>query len=70
MTINVEGKLHFRYGVWTTKENEISSNYRELNNLVVAVENLYEEGLLNDCELFLLTYNFVADCAYYKGSSS
>ena len=37
---------------------------------MTAVEKLYEEGILKDCELFLFTDNFVADCAYYKGSSS
>ena len=68
--IHVKGKLHFRYGDWSTKKGEISSNYRELNNLVVSVKTLYEEGILKDCELFLFTDNFVADCAYYKGSSS
>ena len=36
-SIHVEGKLHFRYGDWSTKEGEESSNYRELNNLVVSV---------------------------------
>ena len=29
-----------------------------------------EQGILKDCELFLFTDNFVADCVYYKGSSS
>ena len=57
-------------GEWSMKEGELSSNYRKLNNLVVAVEKLYKEGLLKDYELFLFTYNFVVDCAYYKGFSS
>ena len=48
----------------------MSSNYRELNNLVVAVEKSYEESILNDCELFLFTDNFIADCPYYNSSSS
>ena len=68
--IHVEGKLHFRCGEWSMKEGELSSNYRKLNNLVVAVEKLYKEGLLKDYELFLFTYNFVVYCAYYKGFSS
>ena len=34
------------------------------------MEKLYEEGLLKDCGLFSFTGNFVADCAYYKDSSS
>ena len=64
----MKGKLHFRYSEWSTKECEESSNYCELNNLEVSVEKLYTDGLLRDCELFLFTDNFVADCAYYKGS--
>ena len=48
----MEGKSHFRYGDWSTKEGEESSNYRELNNLAVSVENLHEESLLKDYKLF------------------
>ena len=70
VAIHVKGKLYFRYGDWSTKKGERLSNYRELNNYMMSVKQLYEEGILKDCELFLFTDNFVADCAYYKGFSS
>ena len=70
VAIYMEGKLHFRYGDWSTKEGEESSNYHELNDLVVSMKNLYEKGLLKDCEVFIFIDNLVADCSYYKGSSS
>jgi hypothetical protein len=38
--------------------------------LVNAVEKVCNEGLLNDCELFLFTDNIVAECAYYNGGSN
>ena len=35
-----------------------------------TLEDLYENGKLKGCELFLFTDNLVAEYAYYKGSSS
>ena len=58
--------MHFRYGQWVADIREQSSNYRELRNLVEYMENLYVEVKLRDYELFLLTNNLEADCAYYK----
>ena len=46
------------------------SNYKELRNLVNAVENVAAVGLLKDAELFLFTDNFTAECAYYRGGSN
>ena len=68
--VRIGEKLHYIDGQWTSAENEQTSNYRELYNLVNAVEKLYKEGLLKNCELFLYTDNSVADYAYYRGLSS
>jgi hypothetical protein len=32
----VDGGIRFRVGLWTAEEEEESSNYKELKNLVVA----------------------------------
>jgi hypothetical protein len=47
-----------------------SSNYRELYNLVDAVENECKDGRLEDAELFLFTDNSTAESAFYRGTSS
>ena len=68
--VEIKEILHFRYGQWVADICEQSSNYRELRNLVESVENLYFEGKLRDCELFLLTDNLVTYYAYYKETST
>ena len=44
-----------------------ANNYREFSIFVNRVDKLYDEGHLQDCELFLSIDNMVTDCAYYKG---
>ena len=68
--IEVDGILYLTFGQWSYILEDKHSNYKELRNLVNAVEKAYNEGLLNDCELFLFTDNFVAECAYYNGGSN
>lgn len=76
--------IHWRYGQWRLEEereqiegrenftirDEISSNYRELRNLVEALEDLFNRGLLDDKEVFMFTDNSTAEAAYFKGTSS
>ena len=66
----LDDELLFRYGQWSSAISEVSSNYRELSNLVEATEVHVGNGKLRDCEVFLLTDNLVAENAFYKGSSS
>ena len=61
--IMINGALHFRYENWSNKDCEIFSNYRELKNLVVSLEQLCEQRKLTCCEFFLLTDNSTA--AFY-----
>jgi hypothetical protein len=61
--------IHFRYGQWCCEIQEKSSNYRELQNLVDAIESEVLAGRLKDCEIFLFTDNWVSECAYSKGYS-
>ena len=69
-TLIVEGRVHFRHGQWSELYDESSSNYRELDNLVTAIEEAHSEGLLNNLELFMFTDNSTAESAFYKGTSS
>lgn len=62
--------LNLRFGHWCTEAQEQSSNFRELKNLVVAVEKAWKEGKLKEVELFIFTDNEVAERCYYKGTSS
>jgi len=65
----IRGNLYYRHGQWADRVEEESSNYRELSNLVLAVEEAVEQGHLRDCELFLFTDNSTAEGAYYRGTS-
>ena len=68
--IEVGGRVYEEFGQWSGEYESKHSNYKELKNLVNAVENAYAKGLLEDCELFLFTDNFVAECSYYNGGSN
>lgn len=64
------GKLNYRVGVWGSDEESESSNYCELSNLVLTVEEEAASGSLDLAEFFLFTDNSTAKSAFYKGSSS
>ena len=55
----------FRVGLWTAKEEEESSNYKELKNLVDAVG----VGRLRDCKFFLFMDNSTVEGCFYCRSS-
>ena len=41
-----------------------SSNYHELANLVLAIEEAHQDGLLKGVELFMFTDNSTAEAFY------
>ncbi len=69
-TITLNNKLLWRAGQWLASYEEESSNLRELENIVRALEEYYEETQERDIELFMCTDNFVTECAFFKGTSS
>jgi hypothetical protein len=69
-TIALGNGTQGRYGLWASDVDDESSNYRELRNLVEAVEAEAAEGLLNDAELWLFTDNSTAESCWVNGSSS
>ena len=62
--------LHYRHGQWTTETQEASSNYHELLNLILGIEEAVAAGVLHECELFLFTDNTTAEAAFHKGTSA
>ena len=68
--LEVEGKLLTEFGTWKAGFENKHSNFKELFNLVNAVETAYAAGSLKGCELFIFTDNFVAESSYYNGGSN
>ena len=62
--------VYYRHGQWNDSHSQESSNYRELANLIYAIEDAYNKGLLIDAELFLFTDSSTAESVFYKGTSS
>jgi hypothetical protein len=69
-TIQIRDHTHYKYGQWcheVTKER--SSNWRELNNLVEALERVVVEHDMRGLEIFIFTDNSTAEAAFWKGTS-
>ena len=65
-----DGNIWFRLGVWGDDTESQSSNWRELSNLVEALEARALEPNFRGIEIFLFTDNSTAEAAFYKGISS
>jgi hypothetical protein len=61
--------VRFWIGLWTPEEEEESSNYKELRNLVDSVKEEAEAGWLRNCDFFLFTNNSMAESCFYWGTS-
>jgi hypothetical protein len=64
-----DGTLWFRHGLWGRDTDSVSSNFRELCNLVDSIDQGVQCGELDSTELFILTDNTTAKGCYYKGNS-
>jgi hypothetical protein len=62
--------LHRQYRLWGADKDHQISNYRELGNLVDAVEEEAAEGYPKNGEFWLFTDNSMAKSCFYRGSSS
>jgi len=65
-----DGRLLYRHGIWGRDADHVSSNYKELRNLVDTVEEGTQSGELHHSELFIFTDNSTAEGAYYKGNTN
>jgi len=61
--------IWFRQGIWGRDADNTSSNYRELRNLVEALEEGIAQGALINSEVFVFMDNSIAEGAYYRGNS-
>ena len=69
-SILIHGEVRYRIGTWGSDENDNSSNWRELGNLVESMEKAGKQGWLSGATVLLATDNEVAERALYKGNSS
>jgi hypothetical protein len=60
--------VRFWIGLWTPEEEEESSNYKELRNLVDTVKEEAKAGWLRNCDFFLFTDNSTAESCFYWGT--
>jgi len=65
-----DGSILFRHGLWGRDADSVTSNFRELKNLVDSIEQGVHCGELSNTELFVFTDNTTAEGAYYKGNSN
>jgi hypothetical protein len=65
-----DSDISYRVGVWGSDSDNVSSNFRELRNVVESIEDQVDQGKLNNAELFMFTDNSTAEAAFYRGSSS
>lgn len=69
-TIQTKQGLKYRVGVWGSDEEDESSNFKELENVVTTIEEEAAEGLFKNSSLFFFTDNSTVEAALYKGNSS
>jgi hypothetical protein len=69
-TLLSSGGIKYRIGLWSRDAEEDSSNWRELGNLVEALEEEGATGSLDGAAVFFFTDNTTAEAALYKGNSS
>jgi hypothetical protein len=62
--------LNFRIGVWGSKEDPESSNWKEFKNVVEALEEEGADGNLDNAEVFMFTDNSTVESCVARGSSS
>jgi hypothetical protein len=65
-----DNEIAYWVSIWDSDSDNISSNFRELRNVVESIEDQVEKGWLKNRELFMFTDNSTAEKASYRGSSS
>jgi hypothetical protein len=64
-----DGTRH-RIGIWDKDTEEETSNFREFENVVEALEEEAEKGNLKGAEVYMCTDNSTVEAALYRGTSS
>jgi hypothetical protein len=68
--ILIDGKVHWEGGQWVRTISQETSNYRELRNLVDALEEKVKTGVIDGSEIFMFSDKSVTERAYFRGTSS
>jgi hypothetical protein len=68
-TFLIKGDIEYTIGVWGSKEEAESSNYRELRNTVDAIERHALDGKLHEAAIYFCTDNSTVENALYHGRS-
>jgi hypothetical protein len=69
MVMSEQGvKIHI--GLWEPDAEDESSNWKEFENVVEALEEEGENGALDGCLVYFFTDNSTVELALYKGNSS
>jgi len=63
-------KISYRIGVWGRDTEDESSNWREFENIVSAIEEDTRQGSLIGSHLIMATDNQVVEACFYKGNST
>jgi hypothetical protein len=69
-SLMIEQEIYYLHGQWSSTFASETSNYRELGNLLHAITEATNKGLLKNSELFVFTDNTTVESAFYKGTSS
>ena len=69
-SIRTKDGLSIRIGIWGSNEQSESSNFREFDNVVSALEAEGRKGELNDTVIFFFTDNSTVEGSLFKGTSS
>jgi hypothetical protein len=62
--------MKFRIGLWETDAEDESSNWKEFENVVEALEEEGQSSSLDGCLVYFFTDNSTVEAALYKGNSS
>jgi hypothetical protein len=68
--IILDGVVEWESGSWKEFYKTESSNRREFEKLVQRLETFAQAHLGAALEVFMFTYNYVTECAYFRGTSS
>jgi hypothetical protein len=69
-SLSIGDTIHYQSSQWMEEWGAESSNFRELNNLINALESAQNDGLLENTELFMFTDNSTTKSAVFKGTSA
>jgi hypothetical protein len=68
-TFLIKGDIEYTIGIWGSKEEAESSNYRELRNTVDAIERHAFDGKLHESVIYFCTDNSTVENVLYHGRS-